>query len=231
MSTLIGSDYYSRVQTLIHNFGMDSNMFYDYLNARRNIVELSRYWVGLRKRNTSNVVTTSNTYLTALTLPADFVRLIRDGTILLFDGDQTWQEAHEIPLNLLIQYKDNNLNFAIDHNAGVFYITGIIDRTYTIYIDYQADLGDITTSTPWLGIPSRWHRMLIYDVVSSYEMGADYDDINARNANANFRLYEQIFNAAATEDDDRQRSSVTTMDYPVISDVPTFVPHKINMNG
>lgn len=229
MGQLTGQDFYNLVQTKLNGFGMDQTLFYAYLNAARINREMARLWMYLRKRDTSNVVSSGNTYQTPLTIPTDFVRLIRDGRILLFDGNQTWEGAYEIPYPLLIQYKDNNLNFAMDYPNGKFYITGAIDRTYNTYIDYQADFGDITANTTWINIPARFHLILALDVCAMYQLGDDYDDISARNANENGAAAQRLFQSMVDWDDTIQRSSVTTMDYPVIGDTSDFTPHKINM--
>jgi len=226
-----GTDYYNQVKTLLHGFGMDEGMFYMLLNTARVMREMERPWMVLRKLQSSQQAIPGNTYQTQYVIPADFDRLTRDGKILLFDGQQVWQEAIEIPVELQVQYKDQNLNFFMDHNAGKFGITGIIDRVYNIYINYVVANPDIAATTSWINIPTRFQPILAYDVVAMYELGVDYDDTNARNANKNDQISERLFNAMKVWDDYLQRSAVTLLDYPVVGDVPTFVPHKINMFG
>ena len=231
---LTGLQYYALATTKLNNFAMDKTLFYIYLNTARINREMARAWMVLRKQQSSQIASPGNTYQTPYIVPTDFVRLQREGVILLWNAaSNTWQECYEIPYNLLIQYKDNNLKFAIDHSTGNLYISGIIDRQYNVVIDYQADLGDILDNTVWQNIPSRFDPILVFDVVAMYQLGDDYDDIQARNANENVQAASRLFNAMVEWDNSLQLSSVTTMDRPSIGDLTSgggdFVNKKINM--
>ncbi len=231
MNPTTGQDYYNMMSSLISGFNMDQTLFLQMLNTARTSRESMRPFMRFRKFVTIGNANSSNTYQTPHSLPSDFVMLTEDGYIILFDNVQTWQEFSEIPLHLQIQYKDQNNQFFIDHANNNLYLCGIVDRTYSIFVPYQADLGDITLTTQWLNVPSRYHAMLAYDVAAMYRLGVDYDDINARNADENGRMAEILFKAMTKWDGALQRSSTTKMDLPVIGNAPTFISHKINING
>ena len=230
-----GKDFYSLASTLLHNFQMDKTMFYTFLNTARTIREMTRPFMRLRKLDTSQIANVSDIFTpltptTSKTLPTDFMMLTKEATIMLFDGQQTWLTYNEIPMDLQVQYKDMSNRFFIDHANGKYYLLGIVDRQYNIFMFYQADYGDISDLTTWVNIPDRFRAGLVYDAVAMYELGVDYDTTNARNANMNAQKGDQIFDAMCKWDDNLQRSSVTTLDYPVLGDTPTFTNRKINMD-
>lgn len=231
MQPVNGQDYYNMMSSLISGFNMDQTLFLQMLNTARTSRESMRPFMRFRKFASIGTANPGNTYKTPFTLPSDFMMLTEDGYLVLFDNIQTWETYTEIPLHLQIQYKDESQIFYIDHAANSLFLCGLIDRAYSIFIPYQADLGDITLTTQWLNVPSRYHAMLAYDVAAMYRLGVDYDDINARNADENGRMAEMLFAAMTKWDGALQRSSTTKMDLPVIGEVSTFTTHKINING
>lgn len=227
-----GQDLYNMMTSLISNFQMDPTLFLQFINIARGNREMAQPFMRLRKfAALSSLANTGDTYKTAKAMPTDFVSLTDEGKVTLFDGIQTWQVYTEIPFGLQIQYKDQNNIFFIDHANGNLYLCGIVDRTYSIYLPYQADFGDITLATQWINIPKRFHPILALDVAAMYRLGVDYDDINARNADSNAQQAELLFKSMQTWDAKLQRSSVTQMDYPVIGDAPAFIGHKIDMRN
>lgn len=229
-----GAALYTAVQSLISGFSIDSVLFYQMLNTARIKRELLRPWMVLRKYQFSQTVSAQGASTTmppsaSLIIPSDFQFFSRDGEITLYDNNSQFETYTEIPLNLAIPYLQNSNIFFADYNAGFFYLLGVIQKAYTAFLQYQANLGDITATTQWLNIPSQFHMILAYDVAAMYRLGLDYDDINARNAEQNVKDAEQLYNAMVIWDDNRQRSATTRMDYPVITDVPgANFQHKIN---
>lgn len=233
---MTGADFYTAVQNLLGGFGMDSVLFYQLLNTARTNRELMRPWMRLRKYQYSQIVNAAQPVLApfasqALVVPTDFHYLTEDGQTTLYDNNNLWQTYTEIPLQYIIPYLQINNTFVIDHANGIIYFNGVIDRQYYLFLVYQADLGDITVSSTWLNMPSRYDMMLAYDVAAMWRLGVDYDDINARNADENNRMAEMLFNSAAKWDDNLQRSATTRRDLPSLSDVGGNFNHKINVNG
>ena len=231
---MTGSDFYTAVTSLLNGDTIDSTLFYQYLNTARIQRELMRPFMRLRKTYTFSVSAVSSlpldpTLITKYALPTDFFYLSRDAEITLYNNNNQWQPYTEIPIDQQIYYMQNNNVFWIDHSTQTAQFCGIIDQAYTAFVFYQANLGDITSSTAWLNIPSAFHMILAYDVAAMYRMGQDYDDINARNANENARQADKLFDVMCKWDDNLQRSAVTKLDYPTQGDQPEFTNHKINM--
>lgn len=224
-----GAALYTALTTMYSNFGIDQVLFYQLVNVARTRREMMRPFKRLTKLSKTQLVTAASQWNTPYTLPTDFEYLTEDGLITLFDGQDTYQELEEVPFNLIPQFKDYSNKFAIDHGNSIYYILGIVDKSYNAYVYYQADYGDITASTMWVNIPTRYHMLLVYDVLAMYEMGVDYDDIQARNANELNRQAEMLFNAMCKWDDNLQRSATTRMDYG--GGTPDFISNKINING
>lgn len=211
------------------NFGIDQTLFLQFVNVARTNREMQRPFKRLTKLANTQVVSTANQWNTPLSLPSDFEYLTEDGLITLFDGIDTYQELEEVPINLTPQFKDYSNKFAIDHANLVFYILGVVDKTYNAWIYYQADYGDITLTTQWVNIPSRFHMLLAFDALCMYELGVDYDDVQARNGSKLNEIAETLFNAMCKWDDRLARSATTRMDYGIDSN-SQFIANKINLN-
>lgn len=231
-----GAALYTAVQSLISGFSIDTTTFYLMLNNARMKREMMRPWMVLRKYQYSQILQPQGPSTTmppsaSLIIPPDFQFFTRDGEITLYDNNNQYETYLEIPLNLAIPYLQVNNLFFADYNAGFFYLMGVIQKNYTAFIQYQANLGDITATSTWLNFPSWCHMTLAYDVAAMYRLGIDYDDINARNAEQNNIDAERMYNAMVTWDDNRQRSATTRMDLPIITDVPgSNFQHKIDTN-
>ena len=233
---LLGVDMYNAMSTLVEGFSMDSVLFYQLLNAERMKIEFMRPWMRLRKLDNSQIATAAQPSLIApptinkLTLPSDFSFLNQDGVITLYDNNNQWETYTEVPMNLMVSHLQNNNEFFIDHANGTFTLLGVVAKAYQVYMFYQADYGDITTTTTWNNIPSRFHLILPLAVAVRLRMGISYDDINSRNAGDNQLAYNQMLDAMKTWDDNLQRSATTKRDLPDSTDVPgSNFSHKINM--
>ena len=238
MANLLGTDYITAVTSLLNGDTIDSVLFYQYLSIARTSREMMRPFLFFRKTFTFTVAAVSTqpiniSQVTGYALPTDFMYLSVDGTITLYNNNLQWQTYEEVPMNQSVYYLQENNKFWIDYSTNTIYFCGIIDQQYTAYIYYQADLGDITATTSWQNVPSRFQMMLTFDIAAMYRLGQDYDDINARNADNNARQADMIYNSMCVLDDYRQRSTVTTLDYPTAgdSDSATFKNKQINVNG
>ena len=209
-------------------FGIDQTLFFQFLNLARSNRELQRPWMALRKTWTSVSVNTSSAWNTAITLPTDFVYLSEDGQITLFDGQSSYESYDEVPYTQVPYYKDYSNKFSVDHGSRSLYLLGVVGRQYNLWVPYQADLGDITATTTWANIPARFHMMLAFDALAMYELGVDYDDVQARNANELNKQAELIYQSMIKWDDRLQRSSTTRVDYGETSQDAPFTANKIN---
>ena len=222
---MTGLDMYNAMSTLDSGFSIDPVLFYQLLNSERAKIEFMRPWMFFRKMGTSLSAVASQPSLIApptvnrLTLPADFQFLTKDGTITLYDQNNQWETYTEIPMDLMVSHLQNNNEFFIDYGNATLTLLGVVAKAYTVFIPYQADYGDITASTSWVNVPSRFHLILPLAVAIRLRLGISYDDINARNAADNQTAYTQILEAMKVLDDNRQRSATTRRDLPDSSDV------------
>lgn len=223
-----GQNLYDFLTTTLLGFSIDETYFLQLLNIARSVREGQRPWKVCSTIDKSQVANTSDTFQTAKTLPSDFVRLTKEGTIKVFDNQNKYQVYTEIPLDMQIEYKDNANKFYIDHNAGYFYLCGKPDQQYSIWFPYQADTGDITLTTSWAKFPARYAYMLAFDVAAMHRLGADYDDLNARMGDQNAVQAQIIFNAMKRWDNELALSAVTQMDYPQLDNAHSFSNGHIN---
>lgn len=234
---MTGAQLYTLVQSLVNGFSIDQTTFYILLNTARTRREMQRAWMRLRRYQYTQTLQPTQPSLTLppsaqITIPSDFMFFSRDGEITLYDNNNQYETYTEIPLNLVIPYLQVNNVFYADHAGGTFNFLGVIQKAYTAFVQYQADFGDITVTTTWLNIPTRFHAILAFDVAVMYRLGMDYDDINARNADRNNVDAELLFGAMATWDDNLQRSATTRMELPVITDVPgSNFQHRVDIGG
>lgn len=225
-----GQQLYTAITTMYSNFGIDQTLFLQLVNVARTNRELMRPFRRLTKVVSTQQVTPGNVWNVPYTLPSDFEYLTEDGIMTLFDNNNTYQVIEEVPFNLTPQFKNWSNKFCIDHANQKYYIFGTVSQNFFNYIYYQADYGDITLTTTWTNIPSRFSMILAFDALAMYELGVDYDDVQARNANELNRQAELLFNAMCKWDDRLQRSMTTRVDYGISSD-NVFVANKVNISG
>ena len=219
-----GSDFYTAVQSLVSGFSIDSVLFYQMLNTARIRWELMRPWMVLRTYQYSQTLSPGPAPMVmppsaSITIPTDFQFFTRDGEITLYNNNNQFETYTEIPLDLAIPYLQNANVFFSDYNAGKFYFCGVIDQSYKAFIQYQANLGDITATSTWINFPTWCHMLLAYEVAAMYRLGLDYDDINARNADRNIIDAKQLYAAMVSWDDNRQRSATTRTNMPPITQI------------
>lgn len=192
------------------------------INLSKTIYENKRPWKFLVTLDKSMTVIGSNTYLTPFTLPANFRKMMGEssltqGKLILFDGANNVQYLTEIPYERILDYKDLFGYFAVDYAGGKFYITGVVPGTFTIYMWYIKKTDPITLSTTWVGVDSDYHPILAFDAAAHWRLGTDYDDVNARNADDNYKMAANIYEAMSSWDAERAISAVNNIDYPNIN--------------
>lgn len=182
----------------------------------------SRPWKVLVTLDKTKTVNGSNTYTTAIDLPSNFKRYLGEssltqGKLILFDGSNNIQYLTEIPFELITEYKDIFGYFAVDYSNKKFYITGIVPGSFTIYQYYIKKTEPITLTAGWTNFDSDFHPILAFDTAARYRLGTDYDDVNARNADANIRMVNGIFNAMSSWDAEMAISAINNIDYPNVN--------------
>lgn len=192
--------------SLLQGRGLDITDFLVRANIAKNKFENERAWRKLVKIDTSKTSLTSDTYATTKDLPTDFRKTLPRRTLKLVSGTSVI-ECDEIMLEDVISNQSASGKFAIDHLNSTYSIMGAVSQTMTNYLAYIHKSADITADTSWV-FPSEYHPYIAYEVTAMVELGEDYDDINARNANANAQVANILLKQAIKWDDSLQRSAL-----------------------
>lgn len=187
------------------------------INLSKTKIENKRPWQVLKTLDKTLTVQGSNTYLTPFTLPTNFKRYLGEsslhqGELVLFDGTRK-EYLTEVPYEQILDYKDMFGYFAVDYSNGKFYIMGIVPGNFTIYQWYQKKTETITLATSWTNFYSDFHPILAFDACARWRLGTDYDDVNARNADDNGKMVNDILEAMIADDTEKAISSINNIDY------------------
>lgn len=136
-----------------------------------------------------------------MTLPRRTLRLLDASTPTSFI------EYTEVPYERWDEYKNTPGYFTIDHRNNVYYVGGQVSTTYIHSFSYIATSTTLASGTPWI-FPAEFHPALAFEVAVMDELGMDYDDINARQGNANAIRAELIYRTAVKWDETLQRSAL-----------------------
>lgn len=213
-----GQDILNLLQSILAGEGISNTYALQLINLARIRLEAKRPWKVLSTVDKSQVVTPANTYTNPIPLPSNFVRFLGEstlaqGSVVLFDGNTDVEYITEIPIENILFYKDQYSFIAVDYGGNVMYFTGLIPKTYTVYQYYIADFGDITTTTGWIKFPKRFWAILAFDAAAHWRLGTDYDDVNARNADDNVRMADDILTAMRSWDSELANSAINSIEY------------------
>lgn len=191
----------TRVQNII-DLTIDSNDFLDYLNEAIQEIADERDWKFLESVDTSQTLSSSDSWTTMKSLPSDF------GKMLGIYVDNT--EYIEVPYEDRHTYKDTSRTYYIDYVNSQFAFNGNAGASYTVYMYYIKRLTDLSAITDTITLPTRFHRLLQYKVALNYlsyreaEEGNITDKIIARLE----RRYDKILNDLIQWDAQQQSSSM-----------------------
>lgn len=186
---------------------MDDTTFYTLLNLSKMLWERTRHWRKLISRNTSNSSTSSDTYATSHSLPTDFIMSIPRAKLKLIKNGVVMNEYQEVPLEQWENYQNSQGYYTIDHGNGVYYLSGTVADTYSHSFPYIKSSPTVGSGDTWI-FPAEFHPYLAFDVAAMDELGIDYDDINARQGNANYARAQQVLKMAVRYDDALTRSAL-----------------------
>lgn len=214
-----GQDILNLLQSILAGEGISNTYALQLINLARIRIEAKRPWKVLSTVDNSQIITPANTYTDPIPLPENFVRFLGEstlsqGSVVLFDGNTDVEYITEIPIENILLYKDQYSFVGVDYGDNVMYFTGLISKTYTVYQYYIADYGDITPSGTWQKFPKRFWAALAFDAAAHWRLGTDYDDVNARNADDNVLMADEILKAMTAWDTELAISSINSIDYP-----------------
>lgn len=185
---------------------MDDTIFGVLINLAKSSFERRRAWRKLVKKDTSNSSTTSTTYSTAFTIPTGFIMTLPRRTLKLVSGT-SFLDYVEVPYERWDEYKNSAGYFTIDHLNSQYYVSGTVGQTYTHHFFFISTTTTLSTGITW-SFPSEFHPALAFEVAAMDELGMDYDEINARQGNANALRAELIIRQAIKWDETLQRSAI-----------------------
>ncbi len=188
---------------------MDDTTFYILLNLAKAEFERMRAWRKLIAKDTSKSSTASTRYTTSFALPATFIMTLPRRTLKLVNASSPtdWKDYMEVPWERWDEYKNSPGYFTIDHANELYYVSGVVSGTYTHNFFFIATTTAIASGTEWV-FPEEYHPALAFAVAAMNELGMDYDDINARQGNANFARATMVMRSAIKWDDALQRSAL-----------------------
>ena len=188
---------------------MDDTIFYILLNLAKATFERMRAWRKLVAKDATKSSTGATTYATAFALPATFIMTLPRRTLKLVNASTPtdFKDYTEVPWERWDEYKNSSGYFSIDHANSNYYLSGTVSGTYTHHFFFIATTTALAAGTSWV-FPDEYHPALAFEVAAMDELGMDYDDINAKQGNANFQRGQLIMRSAIKWDDALQRSAL-----------------------
>lgn len=208
-----GATLKTLTEDILGGRSIGETLFYQLLNIARVNREMKRPWVILRYVDSSQTISASDGITNTKSLPSGFLMTFNsmrsDGNrtaLHLQNGDDD-RYPLEIPFGTQQEQKDDDDLFFINLASSVFALTGTRDKSYTAYLNYIKNSGDIASSSQWV-FPSGFHAILAYDVAAMHKGGIDYDDVNARMTPENRATAQAIVASMVKWDDTLLRNSL-----------------------
>ncbi len=215
---MTGQQLLDLLTSILGNEAPSQTYMLQLINIAKSIIETKRPWKVLSTNNHSLVVTGANTSTNPFPLPDDFQRWLGDsslteGQLKLFDGNNNIQYLTQVPIEEILDYKNEFGRFAVDYEQNVFYITGVVPGTFTIYEYYIKNTPDITRATKWGRFPANLTTILAFDAACRWRLGTDYDDVAARNAEDNGKMVAMLMEALSAWDTELAIAAVNSIEY------------------
>lgn len=200
------------VTTLLDGHELGETEFDFFLDTAQAYWEEQRPWVALRAEDTSQSVTSGNTYETEKSLPSNFARWYTRFPIVLCDSnDNPQQYLKECALNLKTAYKNDSSRFYCNYRTNKFYVCGRPSQTLTArlyYIQHGTKISSSDSQTWDLDPQDRYAKILVFTIAVYYKLGVDYDVINNMQGESNAEFARQIFRLMEDWDGELQESSL-----------------------
>lgn len=203
-------DVYDLNTEILQGRSIDETTFLVLANLAVDEFEGRRHWRKLIREDTSNSSSTSDTYLTTKTLPTTFKMPLsgRKGLVLVPTAGGTGIPYTETEFALKEINKNNSGVYFIDHYNNTYSICGTVGVPMTHHLYYIARSAQFTALTDTWLFPSIYWSFIAFYVAALHELGMDFDDINARNGNANYQTAERIYKSAVKWDDTLFRAAL-----------------------
>lgn len=209
------TELYTFTTSLLDGLEMEETLFDTFLNIAQMYWENQRPWMILRSEDTSQTISTGNTFETEKSLPTDFRKWYTRFPIVLTDSQANSQQfLREIPISMKLAYKQDISRFYCNYRTNKFYVCGQPSQSLTIrqYYIMKTTLVSASDSNDW-DFPTEYHPILALSVATYHKLGIDYDIINNSQASNNAALAVQIYMSMSEWDSDLQNSSIQGQDY------------------
>lgn len=206
------------VISLLDDNQMGDTLFDTFLDIAQSNRENARPWMILRTVDSTQTANTSDTYLTAKTLPADFKKTYTRFSVVLTDSNgNVISKLREIPISKRNEYKSDSSKFYINYVTRQFFLCGNQSQSSTInfhYIYKSTKISAADTNT-WVfdSYDDTYVKMLGFDIAVMHKLGVDYDQINAVQGNNNALQASIIFNQMAEWDSELVQQAQEGVDY------------------
>lgn len=215
---------YEFTTSVLDGFEMDLTLFYSLLDVSQSNRENARPWVILRTEDSTQTASTSDSYLTAKTLPTDFKKTYNRFPIVLTDSQgNVVRKLREIPIHERNQYRNDGNKFYVNYATRQFFLCGTQSQSSTInfyYIKKSTKISSTDINTWIFDIyDDSYVKMLGLDVAVMHKWGIDYDQINAVQADKNFMQAQLIFENMAEWDSQLAQSAQEGVDMGSIGNV------------
>lgn len=197
--------------SLLDGRAMDDDLFTTLLNLAKDKVEGARPWVKTRAEDSSEAISSGNTWQTAHDLPERFAQPYpvkrSNGTysaLALVSGSEV-VVLEEIQWANRLEKQDVSGYYAINYATNEYIITGTTPKAYTAYwscIKFSEALED--DDDEWI-FPSQYHALLGY-FVAAMEKSRDYDEVNMANINLYYPEAASIVSTMNMWDTNLQRA-------------------------
>lgn len=202
---------------------IDQNYALVLFNLARSDFEQRRPLTFLRAKDTSLTALPGQNIATPYAIPSPatpsiatpyLMSYLKEGALRLTSTTNINNQItlREVAFEDQLDYIGSNY-FWTDYVARKFYILANLPGSYTINQFFIADFGNITLTTSWNGIPEQFQPMLAFQAAARNRLGADYDDIGARNADENYKSAEDLYRALTQLDARIQQQQATNRSF------------------
>lgn len=190
---------------------LDPDQFNFYLDLAQAAWEDDRPWMWLRKKDSSQSASPTNTFQTAIPLATDFRKWYSEFPIKLVGTSNIDARLRykEIPLDSQFEFKNANGKFYVDYAGGNLYLCGIVDQAYTVNQFYikTTTLVSADPANTWV-FPVRYHKFLGLMASIYFKRGFDFDLTNVAQADQHAAMALGMLNQGREWDDDLQRGAI-----------------------
>lgn len=205
------------VTSLLDNYELDDSVFEAFLDTAQAIREGHRPWVALRAEDSTQSISTSNTFETEKSLPTDFRKWYTRFPVVLTDANgNPMQYLAEVPIHMKTAYKDEPSRFYCNYRTSKLYLCGKPGTSLTVrqyYIRRATKISAAAANTWELDPNDEYTKILGFDVAALWKRGIDYDVISNPQGDAHAAAAAALFKQMEEWDAELQESALQGQTY------------------